>query len=276
MPLEGVAGPDLARHPELASRFEYTTDELVGDREGNAKVFRRAIFPKQPGEQTIPSISWSYFDPRQERYFTLTSDPISIKVDPRSPTSTAVTTIGTPEAKPNGTTLTVLTGGIQPNFVDSDMVLANQSFTLTTPWIASLVASPLVWLMVALTAWHRERLRADVGYARRRRARREAHARISRALHNNDLVLQLHGLAEALTTYLSDRFDLPSAMLTPGEVRSALTARGVEDATVAAIVELLESCDAARFAPGAMGDMSAPQAARDIRRWIKHIERGSL
>ena len=85
-PLEGVAGPDLARHPELASRFDYTADELVGDREGNAKVFRRAIFPKQIGEQTIPSISWSYFDPRRKRYFTLTSNPISINVDPRSPT----------------------------------------------------------------------------------------------------------------------------------------------------------------------------------------------
>ena len=169
----------------------------------------------------------------------------------------------------------MLTGGIQPNFVDTDAVLANQSFALTTPWIASLVASPLVWLVVALTTWHRARLRADIGYARRRRARRDAHARANRALHNSDPAAQLHGLAEALTHYLSDRFDLPSSTLTPDEVRSVLATRGVEDGTVTTIVQFLESCDAARFAPGAIGDTLASHAARNVRRWIKRIEGGT-
>ncbi len=273
-PLEGVAGPDLARHPELASRFDYTADELVGDREGNAKVFRRAIFPRQVGEQTIPPIQWSYFDTRQERYFTLTSDPIDISVNPPSPTSTSIAMIANPETEPNGTTLTVLAGGIQPNFVDANAVLANQSLTLTGPWIASLVASPLVWLIVTLTTRHRARLKFDISYARRRRAHRDAHARIRRALRSGEPALQMHGLAEALTDYLSNRFDLPSTTLTPGEARELLNTYGIEEGATSDIVEFLETCDAVRYAPSAIGNLSGSKAAHNVRGWIRQIEGG--
>jgi hypothetical protein len=274
-PLEGVAGPDLAAHPELASRFDYTTDELVGDREGNAKVFRRAIFPRQVGDQTIPPISWSYFDPREERYVTLTSDPISISVDPPAPTTTTITTIGEPQAERGDTKLTVLTGGIQPNFVDPDAVLAHQSFTLTMPWVVALVASPLLWLAATLANRHRARLRRDPGWARRRGARRAAHAAIGRALQAGQPATCLHGLYEALTGYLSDRFDLPSATLTPGEVRGLLAERGVDEAVARDVVAFLEACDAARYAPGAGGDLSVPKAAAKVRAWVRRFEGGA-
>ena len=83
-PLDGVAGPDLAAQPVLTSRFDFTQDELVGDVDGGTKTFRRAIFPKQAGDQTVPAIEWSYFDPGAERYVTLSSDPVPISVDHRS------------------------------------------------------------------------------------------------------------------------------------------------------------------------------------------------
>ncbi|UCC31338.1 MAG: BatD family protein [Phycisphaerales bacterium] len=274
-PLEGVAAPDLTKHPELVSRFDFTTDELVGDREGRAKVFRRAIFPRQIGEQTIPAISWSYFDPREERYVTLTSEPISINVDPPSATAATISMTEQPRPESNGTTLTVLTGGISPNFIDPDAVLANQSFTVTGPWAGSLVVSPLVWLIVTLTTRHRARLKADVNFARRRRARRDAHGRVRRALRHKEPAQQMYGLAEAVTGYLSDRFGLPPATLTPGEVRSLLAAHGLEGTTAIEIVDFLETCDALRYAPSAVGNLSAAQAAGRVRGWIKRIEGGT-
>ena len=271
-PLEGVAGPDLTKQPELVSRFDFTKDELVGDVEGGAKVFRRAIFAKQAGEQTVPPIRWSYFDPRQERYVTLTSDPITVGVDPPSATTTIVLT-ERPDQEPKGTTLTVLAGGISPNFTDAGLVLADQSFVLSAPWIASLIASPLAWLVVALVTRHRARLRADVGFARRRRAKRAANGRISRALSNSEPVKQMHGLAEAMTGYLCDRFRLPPGTLTPGDARSLLSTRGIDQRTADGIVDLLETCDAMRYAPGMVNSLSAPQSAAAIRGWIRDIEK---
>ncbi|MGB2985089.1 MAG: BatD family protein, partial [Phycisphaerae bacterium] len=275
VPLEGVAGPDLTRQPELASRFDYTKDELVGDVERGAKVFRRAIFPKQAGEQTVPPISWSFFDPRQEQYISLASDTINITVDPPSARTTTIVLSDKPDNKPKGTTLTVLTGGISPNFVDAEDVLADQSFALTLPWIASLIASPLAWLVVTATRRHRARLKADVGFARRRRAQREAHARIKLALRNGEAAEQLHGLAKAMTGYLADRFGPEPGTLTPSDVQSLLSANGIEEAMVTQIEDFLERCDASRFAPGTMGALSPSQAATTLRGWIKRIERGT-
>lgn len=271
-PLEGVAGPDLTSQPELASRFDYTGEELVGDLEGGAKVFRRAIFPKQVGEQTIPPLSWCYFDPRDERYVVVTSDPIRITVDPPTATQTTITLLDETESQLQKTSLTVLSGGISPNFIRPGAVLADQSFALTGSWIASLVLSPLAWLIVSVTARHRARLRADETFARRRRARREARAGISRALSNGDPAQQLHGLAESMTGYLSDRFGLGPGTLTPGEVRTLLTTHGIQESTAEAIVDFLQTCDAVLYAPGAMRTLSVPQAAAKVSGWIKRIE----
>jgi hypothetical protein len=175
----------------------------------------------------------------------------------------------------NGTTLTLLTGGISPNFVDADAVLADQSFTLTTPWIASLVASPLAWLIVTLTTRHRARMKADVDLARRRRARRRAHARIKQAVSGKEPSRQLRALAEAMTGYLSDRFGLGSSTLTPGEVRSLLATSGLEEGTAAKIVDFLEECDAVSYAPTETGKLPAAEVRRrrvNVRGWIKRIE----
>ena len=274
-PVEGVAGPDLTKQAELLSRFDCTTDELTGDLEGDrTKVFRRAIFPRQQGEQTIPPISWSYFDPRSERYVTLTSDPIALIVDP--PAAGASVAMWIDEAPQNNHRgeLTVLRGGISPNYVDPELVLAQQAFTLPVTWtVGSLVVPPMMYLVVTLTVTHRARLRTDVGFARRRRAKRNANAILSQALNFGEPARQFHGLAEAMTRYLSDRFNLPPGELTPDDARTLLTARG-EDGLADPIAGFLAACDAVRYAPGVMGTLSAAQAAEKVREWIDGLESG--
>ncbi len=271
--MDGVAGPDLAKQPQLASRFDFTKDELVGDVEGRAKVFRRAVFPKQVGEQTIPPISWSHFDPRAEAYVTLTSDPIAISVDPPPDDGTTVFTAEAPEAASKGTALTVLTGGISPNFTDAEAVLANQAFALTPPWLTSLLAAPMIWMVVALTTRHRARLKTDSSFARRSGASRRAHRSIKLAIRGAGDHEQLHGLAEAMTNYVADRFGLGSGTLTPSEVRTTLASHRFSEAVAAQIVEFLENCDASRYAPGAGEDVSPKQYATRVRTWIKKIEK---
>ena len=272
-PLGGVAGPDLTGHPELASRFDFTKDELVGDLEGNSKVFRRAIFPKQSGRQTIPPLIWSYFDPNIEQYLTLESPSIDITVDPRLDAGTIIAlpdaaTSETPETK-----LKLLSGGISPNFLDADAVLRDQAFELTTPWLASMIASPFAWLAITLLASHRARIRSDGGFARRRRASREARKRIHNAGKSGDVPQQMSALAGAITHYVSDRYGLGAGTLTADDVSGVLRSKGVEKSLVTDIVEFLEKCDAVRYTPGALGSMSPGVAATDAHRWIVQLQR---
>ena len=172
-PLEGIAGPDLASLPGLAGRFDYTKEELIGDLQEGRKVFRRAIFPKRQGEQTIPPISWSFFDPAEERYVTLASDPITIMVDPPPPASATMTLPGVTDAPEDDMSLTLLIAGIAPNYIDPDHVLTGQGLALTPAWMAILLAPPPLCLIVTLIARRRAKLNADAdaGLVRRRRRR---------------------------------------------------------------------------------------------------------
>ena len=272
-PLEGVAGPDLGMHPELASRFDFTRSELVGDIERNTKTFRLALFPKQHGEQTIPPISWSYFDPKTEGFVTRTSNPIPLTVDPPSPTSTTITLANEKDPAENVATLTLLTGGISPNYVDPATVLASQVFIFSRMWSTVLIAPPLLWLAVSWTAWRRAKLRSDSGLARRRRAIRNAQPLIRAALNGSDTTEHWEKLARALTGYLADRFNLPPGTLTPEDARTLLESRTIEPELAHDLVAFLAAADAARYAPSESDTTSLRQAVKDVRKWIRRLER---
>ena len=272
-PLEGVAGPDLAQHPELTSRFDFSRNELVGDMESSTKTFRLAIFPKQQGEQTIPPIRWSYFDPKSEVFVTRTSNPIPLTVDPPSATSTAINLANENESLQNGETLTILTGGISPNYVDPVAVLASQVFVFSRVWSAALLFPPLFWLGATIIAWRSERFRADSGLARRRRAVRNAQPLIRSALHGSDATERWASLAEAMTGYLADRFNLPPGTLTPDDTRTLLESHAVEPQLARDLVSFLTTADAARYAPSVLDNTAVRQATEDVRRWIRQLER---
>lgn len=274
-PLSGVAGPDLSKYPDLVSRFDFAADELTGDTEDGAKVFRRAIFPKQQGEQTIPPLTWSYFDPSTERYVTLTSDPIAVIVDPPAPGSTPMPNpAGASDLNGERKSLTVVTGGIAPNYVDADLVLADQAAALApSEMIGWLGAPPVVWLSVTLMTRHRRRLRSDSGFARSRAAKRNATDRINVALRQDDSALKWSGLAHALTGFVSDRLNLPPGEMTPAEFRETLIRRGLDAVVVDEMATFLDRCDAVRYAPGAVGDSSPEQVSRRLRDWLDFIER---
>jgi len=275
-PIEGVAGPDLAAIPELRSRFDFTQDELVGDLEDGAKVFRRALFPRQAGEQTVPFITWSYFDTKREEYVTLETEPIDIVVDAPAQSSDRPPAFDLPEPRRDATTLTVVSGGIAPNYVDASTVLADQSTTLVSPAVATtLLLPPIACLGVAASWRRRQRLSSDRGYARARRAATKATTAVRRALNEPRPADRLSGIAVALSMFVSDRFNAPQATPTAAECAQTLRERGYNDQLVESVTEFLEQCEALRYAPSAAESVSPQDAARDVRAWIRTIDRGA-
>lgn len=273
-PLEGIAGPELGGNAELLSRFEFTRDELAGDIEQGARVFRRAIFPRQAGEQSIPPISWSYFDPQDERYVTLVSDPIRITVDPGLETAAKYSVGGFSESM-DSTTLTAIRGGISPNYVDPSMVLASDSALLTGTLSSVAIGAPLAWLAVTLVTAHRRRLHTDVKWARRRRACRAAIHHLARAASATDPAESAGACADAIAVFLADQFDLPPAPLTPVEARRILQEKGISQGTAVAVAEFLEQCDAARFAKTDVDGFTTADGVNKVRGWIHEIGRCS-
>jgi hypothetical protein len=246
-PLDGVAGPDLKLYPELAARFDFSAEESPGEKEGSAKVFRRAIFPRREGEQIIPALSWSYFNPAAQQYVTLTSSPIPIVVDPPSAPDT-ITSLASDQPAAV-TALTKTTGGISPNIVDARKVLVDHELHAPPAMLgAAAVVPPAICFAVMLISWRGARMRGDLNFARRRAAARIARTRISTSKSASASNGQLHELAEALTGFISDRFGLPPGALTPGDAQKIITDRTGDAGLAANVAGFLASCDMARFA----------------------------
>lgn len=289
-PLAGVSGPDLAAQPELASRFDFQQEELAGELERGVKVFRRAIFPRQQGEQTIPPIAWSFFDTKTEKYVTVTSEAIPVVVDPPSSDARPLVLSGVVPPADDETKLTVIAGGISPNYADASALLADQRFALGPGGYAILGATPLAYATIALLTRRRARLRGDVRYARKTRALSRAEGQVRRALRLKPKVetsktemgtradgraAQLHGLAAALAGFVGDRCGLGTGVLTPAEVRDALLARGADEEVVKPIVAFLESSETLRYAPGTAEELDPQSAADKVREWLAQIERAT-
>lgn len=274
-PLTGLAGPDLSRQPELQSRFDFTVDELVGDVEAGAKVYRKAIFPKQEGEQSIPPITWSYFDPREERYVSLTTEPISLVVDPSSAGSSTLSPLDDPMRDPSRGGLTRIIGGLSPNYVDPVAVLASQDLSFGPGWLAAMIGAPLAWAMISLGTTRRARLRDDPSYARRRRARGNAYKLLRSVVGQLAGPEGLQDIAEAIRGFVCDRFNLPPGHLTPGEARSVLIEYGASADLVDQVASFLESSEAVRFASVDTGQTSLADTAARARAWILQIEKNT-
>lgn len=271
-PLESAAGPVLTRQPELAGRFDFAGDELVGDVVRGSKVFHRAIFPRQQGAQSVPAIAWSYFDPRRETYVTLTSDPIDIVVDPPLGGGDAHL-VENASLRDTGLALTRLAGGIAPNHVDPDLVLVDHSLRVSPVELGTVAGAPVTYLLILLAARHRSRLRRDPAWARRRRARARAERLLRDGAAEGNPGERLQRLARALAGYVCDRFDLPPGVMTPREIGEVLTANGQSKELVGEVRGFLESCDAARYAPAALDDAVLTDAAARTRRWMEQLER---
>jgi hypothetical protein len=276
-PIDGVAGPRLSEQAELLSRFDFVADELTGDVERtNVKVFRRAIFPKQQGEQTIPNLEWSYFDPEREQYVTLNSDPVPITVTAPAAGSFPTSTFEESAGEAEGSELTVLRGGIAPSYVDIDDVLASSALGLSSLQTGGmLLIPPFLCMIITLNTRHRSMLRADSGFARRRSAMRSGRASLRSALSQPDAIAQLQAIAAALTAYVSDRFNLPPGEITPGEIDDLLSSHDIDSETTASISKFMGDCDLIRFAPSATEPLAPKHAAANALDWMAKIERGS-
>jgi len=83
------------------------------DRHKGEKVFEQPLIASKPGEQIIPPLAFSYFDPTARRYETAHSTPLRVTISP----SLADSSLAAPQAAPNSSAATdsTYTRGLRPD-----------------------------------------------------------------------------------------------------------------------------------------------------------------
>src|SRR5690606_20541305 len=81
-PMERVQPPPLSEQASLAQDFKVADEALAGLVDGKQKLFTTTIRPLSESVSEIPPIAFSFFDPSEERFVTVQSEPIAVSVAP--------------------------------------------------------------------------------------------------------------------------------------------------------------------------------------------------
>jgi len=232
--------------PQTTTNVSQDGDAIRGD-----KLFERLLLPRTEGELTIPPFALAYFDPQAGEYRRVETQPLTVPVAPGDNLDTGPLPLGNGKQD-----LTLLASDIR-HIKTAPPALATQR----TP----LIERPLYWLgwlapllaVVGTWTWERRRRRlsSDVAYARAQRARRLARKRLaqSRKQAREDEDTAYAAVARALSDYLGDKFNLPSAGLTRDAIRHTLAGQAVAETLITRALACLDWADSGRFAPIAAG-----------------------
>ncbi len=229
--------------PEVTAKSEVRDDKIYGE-----KKFKYVLVPQKPGQYKINPLEYTVFDIKGESYKTLRTAPLDIKVIPgkslvQAPSQvflskSVIQQVGTDirYLKPDKSVL----HQVQPVWRNSRFIL----FQII----------PLIGILFSyLYQSKRERLVADVGYARLKRSTREAKKRLKEAKGQKDVKFFYSQINTALLAYLGDKFNLAAAGLTDDKVIQILKERNISSSLIDRFMGCKTICDYARFAPQADG-----------------------
>jgi hypothetical protein len=214
-----------------------------------SKKFEYLAIPRNPGKFTIKPVTFSYFDLSSRTYKTLTTPQYVINVAKGTGESANVTYRSANQE--------------DVKYVGSDIrFIKNQPFLLSkigsnfynSNLFYLLLLSPFLLFVLFVIIYRRTlKQRSNIALMKNRKATRVARKRLNEAekqLKLNQKEAFYIEISKALWGYISDKFNIPLADLSMDTVNETLGNKGVNDEIIKKIVETLNNCEFARFAPG--------------------------
>lgn len=202
------------------------------------------IVPQEQGAFTIDGTPFVYFNPEKRQYETIDIPAMQFKVAKGAGTSSVAS-----EQKLLNTHINdilhihQLKGGRK----------TAPSYIAAQPWYwIVFVAFALALVGVVLVYRRNIRLNADVAGRKLARAGRVAGRRLKEArkfMQARESDRFYESLALALRGYIGDKLSIPPSQLVRENISERLEARGVSAATIADVLDVLDTCEMARFTP---------------------------
>ncbi|WP_010522962.1 BatD family protein [Aquimarina agarivorans] len=225
------------------------------------------LVPQYRGNYPIPTVQFSYFDPKSGVYKTKSSSSLSINVlEGPNPQSG-----GTPppagNANKNENTSSnqkVVAPPTQFGFIKTEANLkplaSSQFFKSTLYWLLLLMPLLVVPVVILLTK-RSEAYANDASGTRARQANKLAKKYLSSAKKNlGDSTNFYLALEKALHNYLKAKLRIETSEMNKERVKELLLSKSVAEASVTDYVQLLQTCDMARYTPSTQQTMEEDYA----------------
>lgn len=207
-------------------------------------TFEYTFIPQYVGKYEIPATEFTYFDPSAGKYVTLNTPKYDLSVAKGSGTAAQVPVDNNIEQK-NTDILHIKTG---------DLGLQKEHVSFVAGWTYWLWYVLPTILLAAILIYYRKLLkeRQNMALMRTKHANKLAKKRLKQAkayMAANDSGKFYAELLNAIWGYLSDKLGIPVSELNKENIASVLASREVDDATVTMLMELLDKCEFAQYAP---------------------------
>ncbi len=265
--LETVGRPALAAEAsfrigaaEMRHEMRFEDEKLVG-----VKRFVVPLRPRSARVTEIPAAALVVFDPAAEKYVTLRTDPIPVRVTAPEGTG-ALETVAIPEeARAKLRKQEEARRDIEDIEIDVDISSSHRAWLHGPLGLILFVVLPLAaYGALALVARRRRELRENMTLARRLAAARTARSRLEELRSGAELPPGefAQKLARAFQGYLADRLGRPAGELGPDEAETLLAGSDVPSDCAADAAAILKDAGAARFGGGGV----------DAEEWLCRVE----
>jgi len=256
-----LAGEPVINFPQGIEKYDPKVTVRSSGTSSGSKTFEYLLIPRNPGTFEIPPVSYTVFDPQQEKYVTLRTEGYTVSVS------------GTPGAEDGEAPVYI--PGEDMKYLGQDIrYIRNGSVRLST------ISAPLVtklhyWLWFALALFitavvlllRREQMKrsADIVGQKNRRAAKNARKRLAKAtaLLKSGRNEQVNAeVARSLWGYLGDKLRIPPSEITRDKCYSALRARNTGEELITELDRILTATEYSQYAPVSEGESPAALCKR--------------
>ncbi|MFY0604513.1 MAG: protein BatD [Flavobacteriaceae bacterium] len=249
--------------PEQKERVNITTNGLSGF---VSKHY--TVVPQYKGKYKIPGTSFSYFNPKEEKYITLTSDDLFVDVlegkelitnsDQQNVTKKNVTVTGANFRYIQ--TKTSFTAAKKDDFFQSNLFFV-------------LLFLPIIAIPVGIfIAKKQQKRNNDIVGNKIRKADRLAKRFLSEAkkqLGKKEAFYE--SLERALHNYLKAKLNIETSDISREKISELLLKKGVDSSTISSFIEVLKNCDFARYTP--ISDVQMNEEYENAKNTIAQIDK---
>jgi len=240
----------------------FTSADNAGYR--GEKSFEQPVIAEQSGTQTLPGMTFSYFDPETRRYESAQTPLLSVSVAPAPASSSLANT-----ALPIPAAIATPPGAATPVGLRADHAYSNASSTSLVPLYFQprplAIPSALTLAFAGTWLWMRRRDQRLIDHEKTHslEASRDIATllpQIERAASTGDAALFFYSARAALQRVLAARWHVPASRITPEEIDMRLGAEGKE------LYQLFSLADEATYSGRRLDHVEFQKWARRVRR----------
>jgi len=280
--IEGEGNIETLTHPPLPDLEEVkiydsdTKSEFFKSKGliAGKKTFEIILIPKQAGVLDIPSLSFSYFDPRSEKYVTIKTDSYQIQVNPSNallpelPRSLEDTDISVQKE--------VKVVGRDIRYIHENMRIKQSGlrwyhqFLLAINFLLTVVLMGIIWQLQQAQVWS-----ANQGLMRERFAKKSAGKtlqklrKLTRQKSDEAHQLFFEEAERVMNQYLADKLNLSPHGLTIATISEKLFGRQASKEVIDDISKFYETCGMIRYAKGEGFESTAHDVLQSLEKILR-------